>query len=75
MTVVFALYRVALDRGAKFFVVLQSREDANPTEFLVGFSDEKLEEPASYFEASGPLLKDLKWWSVAELEPLFQKAR
>jgi hypothetical protein len=75
MTVVFALHRMAMDRGAKFFVTLQSNENRKPTEYLVGFSDEKVDNPAKYFDVAGPLDGDLHWWTVAELGALFDQAK
>jgi hypothetical protein len=74
MTVVFALHRIALDRGAKFFVILRSHENGKPTEYLVGFSNEKVENPAKYFDVAGRFDDDLEWWSVAELGELFNQA-
>lgn len=67
MTVAFALYRMALDRNAKFFVTLQTKDKESSSEYLVGFSDKKESDPAKYFGVKGPLNDKMHWWSVEDL--------
>ncbi len=65
MTAMFAVYRIALDREAKYFVILQKRK--GDSEFLVGFAAKEEPDPVNYFGVEGPLDKGLRWQSVEAL--------
>ena len=56
-----ALSRIAEDRGTKYWMLLKEDHSEEIGKMLVGFSDTKVEDPATYFEVKGILKEDLAW--------------
>jgi hypothetical protein len=73
MTFAFALYRMALDRGARYFVNLRDGENAHDIgegEMLVGFSQVKPWAVRRYFGVEGSIKEDIHFFSVKEFADL-----
>ena len=73
MTYMFALYRMALDRGARRFVILQDGEEGaamGEGEALVGFSQTKIWRVRRHFNVRGPMKEDIHFFSVKEVDEL-----
>ena len=74
MYVVKGCWEIARQRGAEYFVNLQEWRDSEGNAILkIGFTNDKLVDPRTYFDTEIDPTKELLFLSVTEYAPLWQR--